>query len=1171
MIVIYFRFRVTYLLTKTKLIMKNQGLNIIILSLFCFLNELKSQCGGYFKLNQNSTNITGLCNNYLADNTKYSDQDFYIPSVTNPSQDPLIGVKMVLHMFRPSNMHGHENLYTDVNNSSQYNTHSELVSLLNFGQDGLSDRSDRYSTSRAASYPIPNGAPNMYVHDSRVFYKWVNIYYYTNDALFYDAFNDNGSSIIQYLEANYPERIKEGMPVISSNNNVDFAILGYNYPYAFVRLRAGFDDPSHATYQEANRKVLRHELGHCMGWLHPYVHAIYNYNTNPPTFLGYNTTQAEELNCNSKEYLSDLLPMNNSSACNARQICGVVPPYPMNQNCQSCVEMCAYGTNNVMGDGFPGDWMWMSPQQMGRRIRNLHLDPPLRQYALEAKSNFMYPWNITGSETWNLDIQMYRDIVVKSGNTLTIKCKVAMAANGKIVVEKGAKLIIDDGGEVTGWCKKTPPGMTSPLWKGIEVIGTPNQHQLINNFTGYSTNHGIVEVRTLGKVSHAQIGISNCKTDYQFGPLVNSLTNVNNTYGGIILADNAVFENNVHDIVFYNFGNSAIVKSKIVNSTFKTTSEIGRNSNNILIIPNEHIKLFKHNGVKIEGCLFEYAAGSTYNSNQRGAGIYSTDSYFNVDKFCSTSNCTNGVRCKFKNMVYGVYVDNTNPLYSSTVKNCDFENNSYGVLCENVNNMDISENSVTMNTNLVGMYMYKSKYYNIKNNALTGGSGHSGKGIVLYDSQNGTHKVYRNTLSTLDNGVQAIDNNGGYNGSTTGLKINCNDFSTTMNRYDIVLTKSLSTMPVINLNQGQNTINDYVRNLYYAPYFGSAFINKIYVHPSSDQTITHLSTVGGSDNPHVPNIQTSPQISVLVNNVSLDYSGKCTTGLNSSGGNNTNPSQKLANLNNYSSLLRDQNISEGENINRYELQATLASKFNLFLSQGNHEDDFSASRDSAISLIETNEGEMQDADVQLVFTYMRYGEYSAALDKIESLPNNTHADWKAILNRLVELEQDTLGIFKILDDAEAHSFFTDYATTEGKDGQACAQAVLKAVYGTTHEYPLCEAPETPQGRSSNNTANNTSQEEPISISNNEITKSNHINIYPNPAQRELNISYYSDEKEEALFEVKDLLGKTIYTTFIKANDNYLIPLGKWSNGIYLVTINNINNEVIYKSKIVKQD
>ena len=103
----------------------------------------------------------------------------------------------------------------------------------------------------------------------------------------------------------------------------------------------------------------------------------------------------------------------------------------------------------------------------------------IRRFAKETISDHVNVKNIAASETWDFDIQMYEDIIVKTGNTLTIKCKLWMAKEGKIKIEKGAKLVVD-GGEINTWSK-------TGLWKGIEVDGNSSQNQNVSGGYGVSS------------------------------------------------------------------------------------------------------------------------------------------------------------------------------------------------------------------------------------------------------------------------------------------------------------------------------------------------------------------------------------------------------------------------------------------------------------------------------------------------------------------------------------------------------------------------------------------------------------------------------------------------------------------------------------------------------------
>jgi len=90
---------------------------------------------------------------------------------------------------------------------------------------------------------------------------------------------------------------------------------------------------------------------------------------------------------------------------------------------------------------------------------------------------------------------------------------------------------------------------------------------------------------------------------------------------------------------------------------------------------------------------------------------------------------------------------------------------------------------------------------------------------------------------------------------------------------------------------------------------------------------------------------------------------------------------------------------------------------------------------------------------------------------------------------------------------------------------------------------------------------------------NTMKKAKHFVLKPetNPAQTGININYSASSEGTVKIEIKDLLGKIIYTNFINARltDQY-IPLSGLSSGMYLITFTK-NKEIVYTSKIIKQD
>lgn len=136
--------------------------------------------------------------------------------------------------------------------------------------------------------------------------------------------------------------------------------------------------------------------------------------------------------------------------------------------------------NNVMN--YNADMNALTPCQLGIIHYNLTHQPNLFYERLNkdfCTSSVAHTITINSGEqvVWNSSKFLKGDIVILPNASLTIKCYVGMPENSKIIVHKGATLIVD-GGTITGNCDKA--------WSGIEVYGTPTaQHQVASPLNGY--------------------------------------------------------------------------------------------------------------------------------------------------------------------------------------------------------------------------------------------------------------------------------------------------------------------------------------------------------------------------------------------------------------------------------------------------------------------------------------------------------------------------------------------------------------------------------------------------------------------------------------------------------------------------------------------------------------
>lgn len=369
---------------------------------------------------------TGICTNSShVYKTKYNQQSFYIPS----EKDPVITLKITIHVFKPIADTGRWQM-----NDNNFNGLPALKYMLD---SVTNDHQERYSMERRATYEVKN-FNSPYIYDSKIRYEITNIYFYSDNDLY--ALN-NDLTLFQHIEKTDPNRINEGMPIVFNASNSPGHLSSYKGAAALVTTIHAYDIIF-------SRSHLLHEIGHAFGLGHTYINTLGS-GSEFQNFYGA---------CGAKDYLSDVFP-NNNPACQHEN---AATTKPENAPCFSCYESSPDTSNNVMGGQRYN--RWMSPLQMGRRIRSMHLNSNegrnIRQFAKDIESDHNNVWTISTNEVWDFDIQLYKDILVKSGVTLTIKCKTALAIEGKIKLEKDAKLIVD-GGEITTWCK-------TGLWRGIE-------------------------------------------------------------------------------------------------------------------------------------------------------------------------------------------------------------------------------------------------------------------------------------------------------------------------------------------------------------------------------------------------------------------------------------------------------------------------------------------------------------------------------------------------------------------------------------------------------------------------------------------------------------------------------------------------------------------------------
>ncbi|MEZ5196325.1 MAG: hypothetical protein R2764_07995 [Bacteroidales bacterium] len=122
-----------------------------------------------------------------------------------------------------------------------------------------------------------------------------------------------------------------------------------------------------------------------------------------------------------------------------------------------------------------------------------------------------------------------------TGSILTIQSEVGFVEDGKLIVERGGKLIVD-GGVLTNVIEDI-------LWQGIELWGTKNATQ-------NPIDQGWVRIINGGTIENAIVGIKTCKISVD--PTEGEVVDLNYT-GGIVQATDAVFRNNRFAVRFHDY------------------------------------------------------------------------------------------------------------------------------------------------------------------------------------------------------------------------------------------------------------------------------------------------------------------------------------------------------------------------------------------------------------------------------------------------------------------------------------------------------------------------------------------------------------------------------------------------------------------------------------------
>ncbi len=327
-----------------------------------------------------------------------------------------------------------------------------------------------------------------YIRDSRIRFELVGIYYHRDDIGY---INGDGTYYNSYCYQNYAICKDEVLNVFFCQTLGSTS--GYGPPSHIMMLNQYSEYQQNPTGYWGAGNLLGHEAGHVFSLLH-----------------SWETKTVYDDICQS-EYNTHNFCLSPEGDC-------------------KCV-------NNMMSYARISDFI--SPKQMAAMHRALTFNS-VSKY---LKTDFDPAQNvvITQPTVWDTPRIVRGDVSVMPGASLTITCKTIMAQNTRIIVRRGAKLIVD-GATITtkGPTQTTCNGQNSlPRWTGIEVWGNSTDattDMVDESYPLQSTDPGLVVLKGGARIMNAQVGVF---AQQRGTPWSEQLQH----FGGLILATDAEFIN----------------------------------------------------------------------------------------------------------------------------------------------------------------------------------------------------------------------------------------------------------------------------------------------------------------------------------------------------------------------------------------------------------------------------------------------------------------------------------------------------------------------------------------------------------------------------------------------------------------------------------------------------
>lgn len=389
---------------------------------------------------------------------------------------------------------------------------------------------------------------------------------------------------------------------------------------------------------------------------------------------------------------------------------------------------------------------------------------------------------ITGYITWTSDKWLTSSVLIKAGSTLDISgCTIHMPTNGKIIVERGAQLVVDHA-TITNSCEKC-------YWQGIRVAGDNSLSQ-----SPY-WNQGSASIINGSTIEHAQRGVCNYNPD----------EDTRYYTGGIITCFDSKFINCQNAATFKPYHNKTTGGTLAPDvSIFQNCAfTVDQNYKDRLHTPFiNHVSLTGVEGIQFKGCGFFRSPNGYQIGN--GEGIHAEGSGFSVGVYTGGGTYP---RSHFSGFFNGISISQGLITGGGAVSldASDFDSCGVGVFISAYN--DVSTTNCNFNVGRadpgeridscyenVGIFTQHTPAFRIERNTFNGvpyagavsHSSWSTYGVVAANTTapSVSSNVSHCTFDSLSYGVCAAGINKGIKYS--GLQILCNVFSGNTNDILII-------------------------------------------------------------------------------------------------------------------------------------------------------------------------------------------------------------------------------------------------------------------------------------------------------------------------------------------------------------------------------------------------